>query len=876
MSQPDSFSLAEFLDPPCRFWPGYFWLLNDALTEEQLLSQLHDMYDHGARSVCLLPEPSDFRPYHLGTEMSPDYLSDEFMLLIRSVVAQCDRLGMNYWLYDEGGWPSGGACGRVYRQDPERFGRRFVQAQMHHLEPDQPFTVPDSALCAALEDDLSKVFYPGQTIVAGTTSRTVRLCSVEREPVAIEKYAPHVDALSHEATDAFIELTHQKYHNSIGDSFGKSIRFVFTDEPAATRTYLVDEHPCLTWTADMPEAFRQKKGYDLLPHLPALLTPPDDNEPFELTRVRLDFYDVWTQLLVERYLEPIRHWCRQHGLLSGGHLGGEDEPRGNADCGYGHILRTLRCLDLPGVDTIWRQTFPGVRSHQFPKYASSVARQAGLPYVFSESFGVFGNGLTPGQMKWVTDQQYLRGINLMVIGCYPYSTREHLMPGERPHFGRVNPLWPYMDIYHAYTARLGYLLTRGKPVCNTAVYFDIRGIWAGAGHRERSIKYHDEIAAALLNAQCDFDYVDDDVLAASETANGQLIIGEMSYDTLIIPTTRWMTRNAMDAVTRFVAEGGRVITVGPMPGCDGQTDAENSLCHSAGAVLQTEVPQLAQHIKPVATLMPPRSEVRIAQRQWDSGSCYFITSETDEKLMLTVRFDERGSAVLCEPDTGKFTRPVQRSVAGGAEIDLSLEPWGSAVVLFGVTDDVKYVYPVPNQAPASSLDLAQDWTIRPLRQYRVGEHDYEIAEIADAQPQPVTLGDWQSVLGGNFSGDAEYSVTFDCAEDDAGRKATIILGEVRYSCRAILNGHDLGRRIWQPFAFDVSGHLRAGLNELRITVTNTLANALLDEKVIERWDSLEGPGWHKGRATYDHAARAFEIDSLPSGLFGPVTLEFAD
>ena len=174
---------------------------------------------------------------------------------------------------------------------------------------------------------------------------------------------------------------------------------------------------------------------------------------------------------------------------------------GNAVYGYGHILRGLRGLDLPGTDVIWRQLFPGGRSHPFAKYASSVARQKGQPFVVTESFCVYGDGLTPAQMRWVTDHQYVRGTSLTIAGCYPLLTHDHLMPGERPHFCPTNPLWRYLDIFHAYTARLGYLLTRGQAACTTAVYHDVRSIWAGGSDQDRAIRLHEGLAEALLRGQ---------------------------------------------------------------------------------------------------------------------------------------------------------------------------------------------------------------------------------------------------------------------------------------------------------------------------------------------------------------------------------------
>ena len=85
---------------------------------------------------------------------------------------------------------------------------------------------------------------------------------------------------------------------------------------------------------------------------------------------------------VERYLLPIRDWCRSRGVLSGGHLNGEDVPEKTAEYGHGSVLRSLRAMDVPGVDTIWRQLFPSVAgmpavTPPFPRYASSAMHQNG-------------------------------------------------------------------------------------------------------------------------------------------------------------------------------------------------------------------------------------------------------------------------------------------------------------------------------------------------------------------------------------------------------------------------------------------------------------------------------------------------------------------
>ena len=73
-----------------------------------------------------------------------------------------------------------------------------------------------------------------------------------------------------------------------------------------------------------------------------------------------------------------------------------------------------------------------------------------------------------------------------------------------------------------------------------------------------------------------------------------------------------------------------------------------------------------------------------------------------------------------------------------------------------------------------------------------------------------------------------------------------------------------------PFIFPVKGMLNEGVNHLEVIVTNTLANAVNDEAVQARW-TREFP-----KSYYTPMQRAFEQESLPSGLTGPVVLRADD
>ena len=75
------------------------------------------------------------------------------------------------------------------------------------------------------------------------------------------------------------------------------------------------------------------------------------------------------------------------------------------------------------------------------------------------------------------------------------------------------------------------------------------------------------------------------------------------------------------------------------------------------------------------------------------------------------------------------------------------------------------------------------------------------------------------------------------------------LGRVCASARVLINGIEAGTLVTPPWTLDISGKVRAGENTLEVEVRNTLTNHYRTIPTRYRGDS-------------------------PSGLFGPVRLEF--
>lgn len=775
------FSIHAFKHPAAKFSPAYFWGINAPMEIGDLIAQLRGMYDLGVRSVCLHPVPKEFR--HGLSNMTPPYLSEDYFAIIGALVREAARLGIHYYLYDEGGWPSGSACGQVWASDPERFTRSFA------------------------ESDGAGGF------------------RVVRETPHPELNAPVPNLLARGATEKFLELTHEAYLAHLGpEHFGKTIRYAFTDEPVGTSA----KDTRLGWTADLSREFLRRKGYALEPLIPLLVNPGIPVFPgSEKARALLDYRDVISELFVERYLRPLRKWCRSRGLLSGGHFGGEDMWFQYKTLGFGQLLQSLRELDVPGVDMIWHQLYPGERLHPFPKLAASAAHQNGTRPVLGEMFAVYGAGLQPRIMKFLLDYMLVCGVNTFVFSNHPQRVHDQGMSSCRPHFGPTDPLWKYSGQWHRYVGRMSALMNQGRADAETAFYFDSRAMALGGITAEYAVCRCLKISDLLLEAQGDFDYIDDSMLRSAVIRRGRIRIGKAVYRRLVVPPASLLGDEAAKRLDRIRAAGIRV--------CEG------------------DEPDAAF---PVLQVTPPTRDLRVTRRTLGGGQTgYFVLNTSRRTVAVKLRIPETGPLAVADPESGElFAVPSRLGVW-----EWTFQPWESVYFLAGAEGTAE-----PPDVPGKVIrKLDGRWQLRPLRRYFVGEHEPENAPCIEPA-RAVRLGDWRAALGGDFSGDALYTLKF--RGEGSEQAAFLDLGEIRFAASVRLNGQELGSRFWGPFVFPLGNALRRGMNSLEITVTNTYANAVGKKGVLEEWREKAFV------SVYETYQRHFEPESLISGLFGPVTL----
>ena len=557
---------AQFADPPAEYRPMMFWIWNGAVTRELIDADIADMKEKGCGGFFIHPMGENFRLRDFLEGISPPYLSDGYFELVRHAVQRAEEAGMYAWLYDEGGWPSGTAQGHVVEGHPELRGKVLTV-----VRGDGSASPPDGTVAAlALPEGEAPVVVSAEAPPTSTGGATV-LHFVQQAG------GFPVDTMDLAAGRRFIEVTHERYRECVGEHFGKTVPGMFTDEPRVGGQVGSGEIP---WTPRMLEAFEEDHGFDLRPWLPLLFSPdalglkPEDRVYYSegnLMAVRCAFFDTWTRLHREAYWDQLNAWCHENGLLHIGHVGGEDNLPDHIRGGFGEYFRTAGTLDVPGVDTIWRQLWHGQANLHFPLLLASSAAHQKAPQdpdgpwpatglAATESFGVYGLGLTFHGMKWVTDYQFVRGINVLGPMARSMFTDKGRLYRTMDHMGPGNPLWQHYRPFADYVGRLSVMGRAGERVASIAVYYPIETLWAS--RPGKTAGSFETICGLLEDQQIQCDVIGGDALLDATVEDEMLVTPGAAYETIIVPAVEVLRGSVVRKLVEFRSQGGRLILLG--------------------------------------------------------------------------------------------------------------------------------------------------------------------------------------------------------------------------------------------------------------------------------------------------------------------------
>jgi hypothetical protein len=368
--------------------PGIFWYWNCDPSEAVITRQLTEIRDAGFRSVSLHPMPDLFRKRDFFAGMRIPYLGKRYFRLFRFAVSECRRLGLIMILYDEGGWPSGTACGGVVRGNPG---------------------------------------FAAQVLVRDETGGIV--------PCRFSSSGWQTDLMNPLATRKFLSLVHERYWEAAGEEFGRTIRGIFTDEPRISGAVGTDRVP---WSPVLPEFFRRRNGFSVETIYPLLF--PGAGDSGEVREARRLYQECCTALTVQNFYGEIAAWCHAHRIALEGHFSGEDSISCHAAC-FGDYLCAAAELDVPGIDAIWRQIAPGSGEGAFAKLAQSAAIRERRCETLSESFNVYGPGADAPLLNWIANTQFVHGISRIMAMPFLASSDGVRKISCGTDFSPRNPLW---------------------------------------------------------------------------------------------------------------------------------------------------------------------------------------------------------------------------------------------------------------------------------------------------------------------------------------------------------------------------------------------------------------------------------------------------
>jgi hypothetical protein len=649
-----------------------------------------------------------------------------------------------------------------------------------------------------------------------------------------------------------------------------------------------------TWTQGFREEFKNRRGYDLLPYLPALARRIVDTR--EVTdRFLEDFRWTIGDLMADRFWRRLGELAHQRGV-------GIHTETGYGTYPYPHI-DGLRCAgnnDVP-MGEFWYGTY--IMSQFNPwgdviRTEASAAHIYGRPVVQAESFTAWTHWKEyPYMLKQVGDEAFADGLNRIVLHQYTHQPLLDTKPGWEygagTHFDRNITWWEQARAFFQYLGRCQYLLQQGKFVAD-ALYFYGEGVTKFVPSKE--------YLRPALPQSYDFDGLNSDVLLYRlSVRDGRLALPDgMSYSVLVLPEGGVMSAEVLSKIRQLVA-GGAVV-VGPKPqrvpglkgypgseeelkkladeiwgDCDGQKVKERRLGEgrivwgkSMGEVLSGagRSPDFEYRGREKDTTL------HFIHRATDSSEIYFVSNrqEREEEVECTFRVSGK-QPELWDPVTGE-TRPAEafRQTGGRTTIPLEFAPYGSMFVIFRQAIGREANGPATRNFPvySKSQELRGPWTVSFDPRWG-GPENVDFARLVSWTERAEEGIKY-------YSGTARYRKTFDLAEglQGTGRRIALDLGEVKNVAQVRLNGKEMGVLWSKPFRVEITEAVKASGNVLEIDVVNLWPNRIIGDADLPTTRRFTRTNIIKNDLEWsDPQFKPIKQEEglLKSGLLGPVELQ---
>ncbi|WP_179233028.1 glycosyl hydrolase [Paenibacillus rigui] len=825
--------------PPARYRTVPFWSWNDKLENDELVRQIEEMHKAGIGGFFM----------HARGGLKTPYMGEEWMEAVRTCIEKGKELGMEPWLYDENGWPSGFADGKV-----PALGLAYQQKRLCFEEA--PFQQPMERTIA---------FY------AKSEQGYRLLTESDAEDADLRLYYDvnpyYIDTLSTKAVQAFIESTYEVYWERFGEAFGAQLKGMFTDEPQFARGQM-------PWSFDLEAVFASRYGYDLKDVLPALFIAAEG-----CSKARYDYWACVTTMFTEAYAKQIGDWCHSKGWSATGHVV-DEQTLMNQVTSVGDPMAFYEYLQIPGCD--WLGRFVDAEP-LVPKQVSSVTHQLGKKQAITESFGCSGWNVSFQDLKRIGEWQFVHGINLLCQHLQGYTLKGLRKRDYPPSLFYQQPWWEDYRMFNDYFARLSMLLAEGSRQAEVLLLHPIRSAWVEQQDKDSSsiVPYHESFAQLsrwMCQTLIEHDYGSEGIIERHGKVIGdKFFVGKAAYKAVIIPPSVTLNRMTVHLLKQFVRQGGSLIAFSPFPTLiNGEVNAE--IGQLIGKALQPEW-NLEAVLRAVSTVVKPfvrltdregrplaSDAINVQTLELDGAYLYYLVN-SGEEVYPEVRAElaRKGTVSLVDLESGAVIPQQFKETESGVSVTLTLHPAQSRMLK---------LVPVPVGLEGHQEQAAADSTYGALVQRVALDGPWTISH---AEPNSLTLdtcrlrvdeGEWSDVQPVIFVQDQllaigqsvpielefQFHVEFDT---QVARELYLVMENPEHSTIE-LNGHPVEPSScgwWRDTSFhkvNISGRAVKGNNTLRLK--SYFANSPETYEALERAAKFETEG---NKLTFDT-----EIESI--------------
>lgn len=661
-----------FKNPTSEYRGTPFWSWNTKPDKGMLERQMKAIQEMGFGGFHI----------HSRTGLDVPYLGDEFMDDVKYCVEYAKDNDMLAWAYDEDRFPSGFAGGLVTKDKEYRYRELFMtfEERSDYLLERPEGRAVESYLIAKFDI----VFNQDGTLAS------YKILSENEEAEGVVWYTylriateeswfnnqTYVDTLDKKSIERFCEVTHERYKEVVGEYFGDVIPSFFTDEPKTTYKKTLPfarerRNLIMPWTDNFPDTFKEKYGFDMIPHIPELVWELPDKKP---SKARYYYHCHVAERFTESYSQTISDWCESNGVHLTGHMIKEPSLKSQSTA-IGETMLPLSPFGIPGIDMLCDE-----REYTTAKQAQSVAHQYGREGVISELYGVtnwdfdFRGHVLGG--NWQT----ALGVTVRVPHL-SWMTMEGEAKRDYPasiHY--QSPWYKEYKMVEDYFSRIHTAMTRGNSIVKIGVIHPVESYWlhwADEEHTSGVRKQLDEnfrtLTEWLIFEHLDFDYISESILSNIGSAkDGQLCVGEMAYDVVLVPNLHTIRRSTLELLKQVKNQNGNIVFVGNAPA---YVEAEVS---EEGKELAKDCKIVSMGLSDIAEALSPFRTVKIVDKNGNSCNkmMYQLRQDGLNKWLFIVygkkkaRYDIEGSSTMIIRIPGEYV-PVLYNPMNGEIVPMS-------------------------------------------------------------------------------------------------------------------------------------------------------------------------------------------------------------